>query len=70
MAGMAYSQTIGVFPVFLDNTFRMAAMVTLPLALLSIGGTLDDEKLKHDAGHAIAGSVIKLVSCRSSGLTL
>jgi len=61
LAGMAYAQTIGTFPVFLDNTFRMAAMLTLPLALLSIGGTLTMKNLKQDAGHAFAGSVIKLV---------
>ena len=40
LAGMAYSRIVGQFPVFLDNTFRLTAMVALPLALLSIGGTL------------------------------
>src|SRR5210317_1033443 len=40
LAGIAYWKLIGGFPVFIDNTFRLAAFVTLPLALFSIGGTL------------------------------
>lgn len=61
LAGMVYSQILGVFPVFIDNTFRMAAMVTLPLALLSIGGTLTVKNLQNDLGYAFLGSVIKLL---------
>ena len=61
LAGMAYSRFIGEFPVFLDNTFRLAAMVTLPLALLSIGGTLTLKNLKNHLGHAFLASVIKLL---------
>ena len=61
LTGMAYSRFIGEFPVFLDNTFRLAAMVTLPLALLSIGGTLTLKNLKNHLGHAFLGSVIKLL---------
>jgi predicted permease len=61
LAGMAYSRLAGEFPVFLDNTFRLAAMVTLPLALLSIGGTLTLKNLKNNLGHAFLGSAIKLL---------
>jgi len=61
LAGMAYSRIVGKFPVFLDNTFRLAAMVALPLALLSIGGTLTLKNLKTHLGHAFLGSAIKLL---------
>jgi malonate transporter len=48
-------------PGFLDNTFRLAAMVALPLALLSIGGTLTVKNIKAHLGHAFLGSAIKLL---------
>ncbi len=60
LAGVAYSRVVGEFPVFLDNSFRLATMVTLPLALLSIGGTLTLKNLKNHIGHAFLGSAIKL----------
>jgi predicted permease len=40
LAGIIYWKFIGGFPVFIENTFRLASFVTLPLALLSIGGAL------------------------------
>jgi predicted permease len=58
---MAYSRTVGEFPVFLDNTFRLAAMIALPLALLSIGGTLTLKNLKTHLGQAFLGSTVKLL---------
>jgi malonate transporter and related proteins len=61
LAGLAYSRLVGEFPVFLDNTFRLAAMVTLPLALLSIGGALTLKNLKAHLGNAFLGSTIKLL---------
>ncbi len=61
LAGMVYSRAVGVFPVFLDNTFRLAALVALPLALLSIGGTLTVKNLKFHLGHALVGSTVKLL---------
>ncbi len=61
LAGMAYSRIVGQFPVFLDNTFRLAAMVALPLAVLSIGGTLTIRNLTVHLGHACLGSAIKLL---------
>ena len=60
LAGMTYSRVVGEFPVFMDNTFRLATMVTLPLALLSIGGTLTLKNLKTHLGHVFLGSAIKL----------
>ncbi|BBO80603.1 hypothetical protein DSCO28_11690 [Desulfosarcina ovata subsp. sediminis] len=60
LAGMAYARFIGVFPVFLDNTLRLAAMVTLPLALLSIGGTLTLKNIRAHFNPALLGCTIKL----------
>jgi hypothetical protein len=40
LAGIAYSGLIGWFPVFIDNSLSLISMVSLPLALISIGGSL------------------------------
>ena len=69
LAGMAYARAIGEFPVFLDNTFRLAAMVALPLALLSIGGTLTLRTLKIHLNHAFVGAFVKLVGLPLVGWT-
>ncbi len=61
LAGMAYSWAFGEFPVFIDNTFRLAAMVALPLALLSIGGTLTLKNLKLHLNHSTVGAIVKLL---------
>ncbi len=46
VAGILYARYVQTFPVFIENTFRLAAMVTLPMALLSIGGALSLSGLK------------------------
>jgi hypothetical protein len=61
LSGIVYSRTINVFPVFLDNTFRLLSSVTLPLALLSIGGALTLEKMKGDFRVSAIASFLKLV---------
>jgi hypothetical protein len=61
LAGMAWSRGVGAFPVFVDNTLGLAAAVALPLALLSIGGTLTLNTLKNNMAHACLGSAIKLI---------
>jgi hypothetical protein len=60
LAGMAWSRWVGGFPVFLDNTFRLAALVALPLALISIGGTLALQTAKSHFGHSVLGAAVKL----------
>jgi len=61
LAGMAYARFIGRFPVFIDNTFRLGAIVALPLALLSIGGALTLKNLKSHMGHSLLGASVKLL---------
>lgn len=61
LAGMAYALFIGTFPVFLDNTFHLGSMVTLPLALLCIDGTVTLGCLGDHLGHALLSAVVKLL---------
>lgn len=61
-AGLLYARLFNVFPVILDNTLRMSASVTLPLALLSIGGSLTLKNLKKYFGTAMTAGVLKLVA--------
>lgn len=61
VAGLLYSRTVGVFPLFLENTFQLMTAVTLPLALLSIGGALTFASLKGYFRLSLASSVLKLL---------
>lgn len=60
-AGLLYAQWVNRFPPFIENTFRLGAAVTLPLALLSIGGSLTLHTLKRHFNLAMAASLFKLV---------
>ena len=60
-AGLLYAAFINRFPLFIENTLRLGASVTLPLALLSIGGSLTPQTLKRHLGMATAGAVFKLI---------
>lgn len=60
-AGIGYWKLIGGFPVFIENTFGLASFVTLPLALLSIGGTLTLGSMKNHFKLSLVASVFKLV---------
>ena len=61
LAGIAFWKWIGGFPVFLDNTFRLSSFVTLPLALLSIGGALTLSGIKGYYKLSLVACVFKLV---------
>jgi len=61
IAGMIYSRLLAGFPVFIDNVLRLAAMVALPLALLSIGGSLTFKSLKHYLSLSLAAAAFKLL---------
>lgn len=60
-AGLVYAHWVNTFPGFVDNTFRLAGSVTLPLALLSIGGGLTFKSLTRFLEVAGTASVIKLL---------
>jgi predicted permease len=60
LAGIFYARVLGMFPVFIDNTLRLIASVTLPMALLSIGGALSAKKLKGYFRVSFVAAVLKL----------
>ncbi len=61
VAGIIYAHLAGRFPVFLNNTFQLAGSMTLPLALLSIGGGLTLSGFKQHRNQAVLSAVVKLV---------
>jgi len=60
VGGAIYGQLVNRFPVFIDNTLRLASYVTLPLALLSIGGALTLRSLKENLGLSLIAAGFKL----------
>jgi predicted permease len=61
LGGIAYGKAINYFPPFVDNTLKLAAYVTLPLALLSIGGSLTFRSLRHHFKLSLIAAGFKLV---------
>ncbi|MBW1785191.1 MAG: AEC family transporter [Deltaproteobacteria bacterium] len=61
LAGIGYARLNLPFPTFVDNTFRMFSLLALPLALISIGGSLDFSKIGRHLNYTAAATVIKLV---------
>jgi len=61
VAGLIFSNTLKVFPKSIDNTFMLFSWLTLPLALLSIGGTLTLKSLKTYFRLSIVASGFKLL---------
>jgi len=58
--GAIYARMVGGFPEFIDNSLQLMSMVTLPLALISIGGALSFKGIKKYLGLSILGSCLKL----------
>jgi len=58
--GMLWSRLGPAFPVAVDNTLRLTAGLTLPFALISIGGTLTLAALRHHLPLAAVASAAKL----------
>lgn len=61
VAGIFYAQTINYFPPFVDNAFALFTSVTLPLALLSIGGALTFGSVRGYFSLSLAASLLKLL---------
>lgn len=59
--GLFYSRTHLGFPRFMDNTFSLMTAVTLPLALISIGGALSFKGLADHARLSLIAAFLKLV---------
>ncbi len=59
-AGALYARLVGFFPEFIDNTLQLMSMVTLPLALISIGGALSFKGLQKHLTLSLLGASLKL----------
>jgi hypothetical protein len=61
ISGIVYANLQIGFPHFIDNTLQLASFVTLPLALLSIGGGLTLSKMKDHLNLSLIASLFKLL---------
>ncbi|NQU65594.1 MAG: AEC family transporter [SAR324 cluster bacterium] len=61
VAGILYARAIGTFPDVLVNTFQLMTSVTLPLALLSIGGALTFKGIKQFLKVSTIAAMTKLL---------
>ncbi|MFO7706679.1 MAG: AEC family transporter [Desulfobacterales bacterium] len=60
LAGIGYGQAAAGFPSVIDHTLRLASSVTLPLALISIGGSLTLRGLRSHWRLSLLASFFKL----------
>lgn len=60
-AGLAYSRLRIPMPHVLAGTLSMTSALALPLALLSIGGSLTMEKLRFQLGESVVAAGFKLI---------
>ncbi|MBU8910864.1 MAG: AEC family transporter [Desulfobacterales bacterium] len=60
-AGLIFSRSHLSFPVFIDNTLTLMTSVTMPLALISIGGSLTLTGLKHNTKFSLLASLLKIM---------
>ncbi len=67
LAGAIYARLVGGFPEFIDNTLQLMSMVTLPLALLSIGGALSFKGIRKYLPLSLLGACLKLAIFPSLG---
>lgn len=69
-SGILYSKLQLPFPRFADNTFSLLSMVTLPMALISIGGSLNLAKLKGHLKMSMIANLFKLLLLPAAGYFL
>jgi predicted permease len=70
VAGVFYARLVHSFPVFVDNAFRLASFVTLPLALLSVGGSLTFKNFSEHFKFSLVASIFKLILLPIAGYFL
>ncbi|MGC8658095.1 MAG: AEC family transporter [Desulfomonilaceae bacterium] len=61
IAGIFYSELKTPFPGFVENALNLTSLLTLPLALLSIGGSLTFSRSRDHFGSAFMASILKMV---------
>ena len=70
IGGILYARLNIPLPVFIDNTLRLISLITLPLALISIGATLSFKSIGNYFKPALAASFIKLILLPTIGYVL
>lgn len=61
ISGIIYSRSFSGYPQFIDNSLSLLSMVTLPLALLSIGGSLSFGGIRKHLPVSLLAASAKLV---------
>jgi len=61
LTGVIYSKLRLPFPAFLENSFRLVSLVALPMALISIGGSLNLAKLQGHLKMVTIATLLKLL---------
>ncbi len=61
LIGIIYSRSFNGFPDFIDNSLSLISMLTLPLALLSIGGTLTFAGIRQHIPLSLLAALTKLI---------
>ncbi len=61
VAGLFFSRTRLVFPLFINTTFALMTSVTMPLALISIGGSLSMKGLEKNYQPALTALILKII---------
>lgn len=69
-AGLIWSRLGTDFPVFIEQTFSLMTAVTMPLALISVGGALTITGFKANGALAVTATVLKLVLLPFIGITV
>jgi predicted permease len=70
VTGVFYARFVHSFPVFIDNAFRLASFITLPLALLSVGGSLTFKNFSEHFKFSLVASIFKLILLPVAGYFL
>ena len=68
LAGFMFSRMGNGFPVFVDNSLKLISMITLPLALISIGSTFTLNKMKGHLRLSMIAALFKMVILPVSGI--
>lgn len=61
VSGIIYSRSFSGYPQFIDNSLSLLSMVTLPLALISIGGSLSFAGIRQHLPVSLLAASAKLV---------
>lgn len=67
LLGLLYARIFTTFPTFINNSLQMMSMVTLPLALISIGGALTFQGMSRNVSLSLLAALCKLVILPAAG---